>query len=102
MTTYLTTFAEKKHIMNTTTIKQTGIRLPESLIRRLKSKANKKGVSFNAYVESVLQNDVKDEIPYMDANAPIDPEILSMAGTIPAPTSQELEEDPRLAAIYNL
>lgn len=82
------------------TYKQTGIRLPESLIENLKRKASRKGVSFNAYVESVLQDDVRYEIPYIDPNKEIDPEILALSGRIPAPTQEELDADPRLRAIF--
>ena len=82
--------------------KQTGIRLPEETIHLLKRKAARKGVSFNAYVESVLNQDVREEIPYIDPNAPIDPEILALSGRWPAPTQEEIDADPRLQAILGL
>lgn len=88
--------------MRTNTYKQTGIRLPKSLINSLKRKACRKGVSFNAYVESVLQEDLKYDIPYIDPNKEIDPEILALSGRWPAPTQEELDSDPRLQHIFGL
>ena len=52
--------------MNTQVQKQTGIRLPENLIIQLKNKAKSHGVSFNAYVQHVLTEDVNSDIPYID------------------------------------
>lgn len=88
--------------MRTTVYKQTGIRLPEDLIGSLKRKASRKGVSFNAYVESVLQKDVWDEIPYIDPNMETSPEILALEGTYPVYTQEEIEADPRLEHILAL
>lgn len=88
--------------MRTATYKQTGIRLPEELIGSLKQKAARRGVSFNAYVESVLQEDVRFEIPYIDPNMEIDPEILAMSGRWPGPTQEEIDSDPRLQHILGL
>lgn len=82
--------------------KQTGIRLPENTIYLLKKKAAKKGVSFNAYVESVLTQDIREDIPYIDPNAPIDPEILAISGAAPVYTQEEIDADPRLQAILGL
>lgn len=80
--------------------KQTGNRLPENLIIKLKKKARSHGVSFNAYVQNVLTKDVNNDIPYIDPNDEIDPALLSMAGTITVPSEEELESDPRLAAAF--
>ena len=88
--------------MNTQVHKQTGIRLPENLIIKLKKKAKNQGISFNAYVEHVLSKDVKDDIPYIDPNEEISQDLLSMAGTIDVPSRKELESDPRLAAAFGL
>lgn len=88
--------------MNTQTRKQTGIRLPENLIIQLKKKARSRGISFNAYVQHVLTKDVNNDIPYIDMNDEISPSLLSMAGTIPVPSREELESDPRLASAFGL
>ena len=88
--------------MNTQAQKQTGIRLPENLIIQLKKKAKSHGVSFNAYVQRVLTEDVNSDIPYIDPDDEINPALLSMAGTISVPSQEELESDPRLAATFGL
>lgn len=82
--------------------KQTGIRLPESLILQIKKKAKQSGLSFNAYVESVLARDAGTEMPFIDVQGPIDPALLAMAGTIRIPPREELDADPRLASIFGL
>ena len=88
--------------MSTQMQRQTGIRLPEDLIIQLKKKAKSHGVSFNAYVQHVLTEDVNSDIPYIDPNDEIDPSLLSMAGTLTVPSREELESDPRLAAAFGL
>lgn len=75
--------------------KQTGIRLPEILIAKAKRKAKRRGLSFNAYVESVLRKDIDDEIPYIDPNAPIDPELLSLAKGLCLPPEEDVEQENR-------
>lgn len=88
--------------MNTQTHKQTGIRLPENLITKLKKKARSHGISFNAYVEHVLAEDVNQDIPYINPEDEVSPTLLSMAGTITVPSQEELESDPRLAAAFGV
>ena len=72
--------------------------VPEDLIIALKKKARSRGVSFNRYVENILNNDAETALPYIDPNDKINPELLSMAGTIPMPSQDEIELDPRLKA----
>ena len=93
---------ETELAMNTQVQKQTGIRLPENLIIQLKKKAKSQGVSFNAYVQRVLTEDVNSDIPYIDPNDEISPSLLSMAGTVIVPSQEEIESDPRLAAVFEL
>jgi hypothetical protein len=81
--------------------KQTGIRLPEELIAGLKRKARRKGLSFNAYVESVLQEDLRGEIPFIDTARPIARELLA-ANYPPLPSQAEINADPRLQAILGI
>ena len=88
--------------MNAREYKQTGIRLPETLIIQLKKKAKRHGVSFNAYVQHVLAEDVNSDIPYIDMDSEIDPSLLSLAGTISMPSDKDLDSDPRLAAAFGL
>lgn len=99
--TYFVIFA-KNTTMNTQTRIQTGIRLPEKLIIQLKKKARSQGVSFNAYVQKVLTEDVNENIPYIDPNDEISPSILSLAGTIKVPSQEDIESDPRLASAFGL
>ena len=88
--------------MRAQTHKQTGIRLSENLILQLKGKARKNGLSFNAYVEEILQKEVRDEIPFIDPAADVHPNLLAMAGTIRMPSREEIKSDPRLAAALGL
>ena len=39
---------------------------------------------------------MKSTLPYIDPNQKINPELLSMAGTIPMPSQEEIDSDPRL------
>lgn len=94
---------QKKYTMNTQTYKQTGIRLPEELITVLKKNAKNRGVSFNRYVEYVLNKDAETSLPpYIDPHEKINPDILSMAGTIPMPSQEEIDSDPRLKAALGI
>lgn len=65
--------------MKTQTNKQTGIRL-----------------------KGLLTKETAKDISLIDPDTPIDPEILAMAGTIKMPAEEELQDDPRLAAILGL
>ena len=76
--------------------------MPETLIIQLKKKAKRHGVSFNAYVQHVLAEDVNSDIPYIDMDSEIDPSLLSLAGTISMPSDKDLDSDPRLAAAFGL
>lgn len=40
------------------------------------------------------------DIPYIEPNEEITPSLLSMAGTLIVPSSEELESDSRLAATF--
>lgn len=88
--------------MRTQEYKQTGIRLPEKLIVVLKKKAKSQGISFNAYVEHLLTEKTKNDVPYISPDEEINPLLLSMAGTIPEPTREDLDNDPRLAGAFGL
>ena len=83
-------------------MKQTGIRLPENLIIQLKKKAKSRGVSFNAYVQHVLMEDVNGVVPYIDPDDEISPSLLSMAGTLDEPSREDIESAPRLLEAFGL
>ena len=39
-------------------------------------------------------------MPYIDPNQKINPKLLSMAGTIPMPSQEEIDSDPRLKEAF--
>lgn len=53
-------------------------------------------IFFNRYIKSILNKDMESTLPYIDPNQKINPELLSMAGTIPMPSQEEIDSDPRL------
>ena len=80
---------------------QTVIRLPEELLLKAKYKARQDNLSFNAYVEHVLEMAVRPVIPKLPKDFKISPSVEALSGIIPAPTKEELETDDRLAYIWN-
>lgn len=48
--------------------------------------------------ENIMNKDVESTLPYIDPYEKIDPEFLPMAGTIPMPSQEEIDSDPRLKA----
>lgn len=57
-------------------------------------------IFFNRYIKSILNKDMESTLPYIDPNQKINPELLSMAGTIPMPSQEEIESDPRLKEAF--
>lgn len=53
-------------------------------------------IFFNRYIKSILNKDMESTLPYIDPNQKINPELLSMAGTIPMPSQEEIDSDSRL------
>ena len=49
-----------------------------------------------------LNKDAETTLPYIDPNEKISPELLSMAGTIPMPSQEEIDSDPRLKAALGI
>lgn len=43
---------------------------------------------------------MESTLPYIDPNQKINPELLSMAGTIPMPSHEEIDSDPRLKEAF--
>lgn len=78
---------------------QTAFRLRPSLIAKLKKKAEKEHESLNSYVESILERHVELEWPQIPADFKVSDLLLSMNSSIPMPSKEELEEDPRMAHI---
>ena len=78
------------------------IRLRPELLARAKRRARQSNLSFNAFVEKVLDCNCELEWPILPPDFKVSDEILNMA-CISAdwkPTKEELEADPRLAHIW--
>lgn len=43
---------------------------------------------------------MESTLPYIDPNQKINPKLLSMAGTIPMPSQEEIDSDPRLKEAF--
>ena len=79
---------------------QTVIRLRPELMMRIKYRAKGQGLSVNAYVEKVLEEDALPKIPKISEDFEIDPVIASFGGMLREPTREEVESDPKLAHIW--
>ena len=83
--------------MATTTRIQTAFRFTPELLARIRHSARKENLSVNTYVERVLDKATTLIFPKLPQDFEIPEELLQSAGCIPAPTEQELKNDPRLA-----
>ena len=75
------------------------IRLRPDVMAQAKRRAKKEKLSFNAYVEKVLDRETRLEWPVLPPDYKVSEEILQMSGCIPMPSREEIEADPRLAHI---
>jgi hypothetical protein len=78
------------------------IRLRPGIMAQAKRRAKQKNISFNAYVEQVLDRESRVEWPVLPPDFKVSEEIKKMQ-CIPAdwkPSKEELEADPRLAHIW--
>ena len=84
-----------------TTNIQTAFRIPEDLLARMKREAKRRGTSLNAFVVDVLDKETEIEWPRLSKDLAISQEIINLqcVKNWKEPTRDELEEDPRLAAI---
>lgn len=96
-------FAKKQHTMESGAVKvQTGLRLSPALISRLKRNAKSKDMSFNGYVEDLLESEVFPSMPKLKReDFQPDEQILRLGKTIPAFTEEEITNDPKLAYILS-
>lgn len=80
---------------------QTAFRLKTSVLARSKREAERRGQSLNAYVEELLDRETRVEWPKLPKIVNISQEILDLkcVSDWKEPTKEELEADPRLAAI---
>ncbi len=91
------TFAKMLSFMETRTKIQTVIRIRPEVMERVKYQARGNKMSFNAFVESILDQATKVSIPKLSKEIELDPLVKSISGAIPAPTPEMLEQDERLA-----
>ena len=76
------------------------IRLQPGLMERAKRRAKQENLSFNAYIERLLEQDSRLEWPTLPANFKVSEEILGFQiDGWKEPSKEELEADPRLAHI---
>ena len=94
---------EKTDTMNTREAKvQTGLRFSPALIARLKRGAKQHEMSFNSYVEDLLEKAVKPSFPALRRKDYLpDERLLKLGDTIPAFTAEQLARDPKLAYILS-
>ncbi len=80
---------------------QTAFRLEESLLRRLKKKAQAQNKSLNRYVEELFLADVRDEPEYPVVSFPVRHAdcVTRMLDILPGFSGEELQEDEKLAYI---
>lgn len=95
------TFAEMISDMEAITRVQTVIRFREDVLNRARYKAKQQSMSLNAYLEHVVEEAVKPQIPKLPKDSKIIPAVERLSGIMPAPTQEQLAADDRLAYIYN-
>lgn len=95
------TFAEMIADMEAITRVQTVIRFREDVLNRARYKAKQQNMSLNAYLEHVVEEAVKPQIPKLPKDFKIIPAVERLSGIMPAPTQEQLAADDRLAYIYN-
>ena len=76
------------------------IRLQPGLMERAKRRAKQDNLSFNAYIERLLEQDTRLEWPTLPADFKVSEEILGFQiDGWKEPSKEELEADPKLAHI---
>ena len=78
---------------------QTAFRFTPELLTRIRHSARKVGLSVNRYVEQVLERSTELVFPKLPEDFEIPLDLLQSAGCIPAPSEEEMKNDPRLAHI---
>lgn len=76
------------------------IRLQPGLMERAKRRAKQENLSFNAYIERLLEQDSRLEWPTLPSDFKVSEEILGFQiDGWKEPSKEELEADPKLAHI---
>ena len=77
------------------------IRLRPELLDRAKRMAKRSNLSFNAFVEKVLDCNCELEWPVLPPDFKVSDEILNLACfKLPKPTQEELDNDSKYAYLY--
>ena len=86
--------------MKNTGRQQMVVRLPESLMARIKYQALKAQMSVNAYVEAVMEDATKAKIPQLPKNYKVDISGFPEKVKLKMPSQEELVSDPKLAYLW--
>ena len=94
------TFAKNDIIMETVQRVQTVLRLRPELMARVKRQARKENRSVNSFIERTLEKMTETEWPKLPSDFKVSEEIESMGRCIKAPTQEMLQDDPKLAYLW--
>lgn len=86
--------------MQTANRVQTVLRLDKFLFERAKMIAGRRGMSFNTYVEKLIEKDAGLVFPKLPKDFKVSEEILNLVpkeSSFVRPTQEELDNDPKLA-----
>ena len=76
------------------------LRLRPEVMERAKRKAKQQKMSFNAYVEQVIERDLRPEMPVLPNDFEVSEEIMHFSvNNWTEPSKEDLAADPRLAHI---
>ncbi len=80
---------------------QTVIRLNPDVMSRVKRQAKRENISFNSFVEKVLERAATPSFPELPPDFMVSEEIRSMARfEMPEESAELLEKDPKFAYLY--
>ena len=80
---------------------QTILRLPPELMARVKRASKREKCSVNSFIEQTLDKATGLEFPKLPADFKVSNEILNLGFAIAEPTPEMLENDPKLAYLWN-
>lgn len=94
------TFAKMIAYMETLPRTQMIVRISPQLFSQLKHNAKRKNLSLNAYVEQELALIAKPKLPKLPKDFQADPVLASFSGLMRTPSQDELDQDPKLAYLW--
>lgn len=80
---------------------QTILRLPPDLMARVKRASKREKCSVNSFIEKTLDKATGLEFPKLPSDFKVSDEILNLGFTIGEPSPEMLENDPKLAYLWN-